>query len=226
MINNNTIYWYVNCKWGLMEVKLSSKNQERESSATNANKKVIRIIAFVILTVMAILFAFALFLRHCEYNHRYFIFGTRIHAVKQNVYDAKYHAGALVFVGRPIPVRELEEGALISMATGGDHPLTYNNEIFMEFQEEFFGRGLHGIVTANTLELDRLPLRAGRYIGIPIMGIPGLASILVPMAENILISSLISLLIAASAITAIILAKNKKIEKEKLTFPKKPKKKK
>jgi len=163
----------------------------------------------------------SILLRHNENNHRYFLLGSRIHAVKPNVFDAHYRVGTLVFV-KSAPVRELESGRLISMATSGTHPLTYSNERFVEFQEEFFGRSLHGIVTENTLARDRLPLRAGRYIGVPYMGIPVLGSVLVWMGERLLLSTLLTMLIVALSVTALILFRNRS-EFDNLKFPKKNK---
>jgi len=197
--------------------KNSSNNERRKGWIVAA-----RVVCIVILITTLVLSGFTFFLRHCENNHRYFLAGTRIHAVKPRVYDAHYSAGSLVFV-RSAPVRELDEGALISMAVNAEFPLTFNNERFIEFQEEFFGRSLHGIVTENTAARERLPLRGGRYIGVPYMSIPGLGSILVWASENNVISSTIAILIIAGTTAVLIVTRSKKVTEDsgKLTFPKK-----
>ena len=195
-------------------------NLSEDENKDRIIKLIIRITAIVLLIITVTLFTFTIFLRHCENNHRYFIFNTRIHAVKPRIYDAHYNPGTLVFV-KPAPVRELDEGTLISMATSGTFPLTYNNEKFISFQEEFFGRSLHGIVTENTVARDRLPLRAGRYIGVPYMGVPALGSILLWTNDNFAVFTFLSLLLVASATAALIYFKcsNKNYEKsENLTF--------
>ena len=182
---------------------------------------VIRVVSITIISLVVIFSVLALFLRHCENNHRYFMAGTRIHAVKPRIYDAHYQPGTLVFVGRAA-VRELEKGTLISMAVNADFPLTFNNERFVEFQEEYYGRSLHGIATENTVARDRIPLRGGRYIGVPQFGIPLLGAILVWIIDNATIFGGFAFLLVALSVLAIILTRGKK-EKEddvKITFKK------
>jgi len=201
---------------------LNKKTALLDKKENNTLKLVARIAGIIIIVFVVLLTLLAVFLRHCEYNHRYFIVNTRIHAVRPNVYDAHYKPGTLVFV-RPQPIREVEEGTIISMAVNADFPLTFNNERFVEFQEEFYGRSLHGIATENTVARDRIPLRGGRYIGVPYMGVPALGAILIWIVDNHILFSVIAVLLVASSVTAIILLRNnnKKEKAEKITFPKK-----
>jgi len=188
--------------------KLSKKNILQKERKQKVLKTIARVVCIVVIVSVFVLAFFAWFLHQSEDNHRYFLAGTRIHVVEPNIYDAHYRPGTLVFV-KQVPIREVEEGTLISMATSGDYPLTFNNEIFVEFLEEYYGRSLHGIVTENTLARERLPLRAGRYIGVPYMGIPLMGSVLVWIADNVFIYVLISLLLVSAAITVLILLNSK-----------------
>lgn len=187
---------------------MSKKNILQKERKQKVLKTIARVVCIVVIVSVFVLAFFAWFLHQSEDNHRYFLAGTRIHVVEPNIYDAHYRPGTLVFV-KQVPIREVEEGTLISMATSGDYPLTFNNEIFVEFLEEYYGRSLHGIVTENTLARERLPLRAGRYIGVPYMGIPLMGSVLVWIADNVFIYVLISLLLVSAAITVLILLNSK-----------------
>jgi len=139
----------------------------------------------ILLSVLAGLF------RHFENNHRSFILNTRIHIIQPRTYDAHFKGDSLVLV-RSFPVRDLVKGDLISIVTNRERPWEFSNEIFVEFQEEFYGLSLHGIVTERTQEREQLPLRASHYIGVPYGSIPLLGSILIWIVNNLAIFSVLA----------------------------------
>jgi len=170
---------------------------------------VARIACIVVLVISVLLFILTGFFSYCENNPLDFIAGTRIHPVRPRIYDANFNSGSLVLV-RSVPVTTLESGSLISMVYNNEMPLIYNNERFVEYQEEFYGISLHGIVTERTLERNRLPLRAGRYVGVPFGSIPLLGAILVWTASNFILFTTIVIILSASAITALVFLRRKR----------------
>jgi len=170
----------------------------------------LRVITFitclVILIIGIFLSSLTAFYRYCENNPLDFVLGTRVHVVRPRVYDARFDSGTLVLVRRAAIDTRIR-GDIISMVYNNDAPFIFNNERFIEFQEEYYGLSLHGIVTEDTLEQDRLPLRGGHYVGVPFGSISGLGSLVMWINYNLSTYYTIAFSIFALAVLAFVLVR-------------------
>jgi len=187
---------------------LGKNSIQLKRKENKALKVIVRILCVLVLVTVIFLSVFAWYFNFFENNPLDFKANTRIHAVRPYIFDEQYRAGTLVFV-RPMPIRTVEQGTLISMAYNNEVPLIFNNELFVEFIEEYYGMSLHGIVTERTLERGRSPLRAGRYIGVPYGSIPFLGTVLLWIVSNTVIFISLAILLTAAAVTAFILCRRR-----------------
>ena len=198
------------------------KSKALNSRSDNTTLKVFtRVICITIIVIGILLSLLAWFFTYCEYNPLDFVAGSRIHAVRPRVYDAHYNSGTLVLV-KPAEIRALEKDDIISMVYNDEAPFIFNNERLVEFQEEYFGISLHGIVTERTVDRERSPLRGGYFVGVPYGSIPVLGTILIWIDDNLTAFYIITLSLLALSVLAIILV-NRGSDSRKALLPK-PKK--
>jgi len=194
-----------------------------KKSGRDYPKLITRIVVIVVLIVGITLAILAAYFNYYENNPLDFKLGSRIHAVRPLVYDAYFKSGTLVLV-KPADIASVEKGDIISMVYNDDAPFIFNNERFIEFQEEYYGLSRHGIVTERTVARERSPLRGGYYVGIPYGSVPMLGSLLIWIDNNLVAFYIIALSVLALSILAFILVRRSDGPSRKALLPKKKKK--
>ena len=189
----------------------------------NLPRTITRIILITVIVLAILLAILAALFSYFENNPLDFIAGSRMHNVRPLVYDDRFSSGTLVLV-KPANIRALEPGSIISMVYNDEAPFIFNNERLVEFQEEYYGLSLHGIVTDRTVVRERSPLRGGHFVGVPYGSIPWLGSLLMWIAHNLATYYVIAFSVLALSILAFILVRRDNTNRKAL-LPKKKKKK-